>query len=119
LSSKPKILADENIPRSTIQLLRSSGYDAISVWEVNPGISNDQVVQLSIRDQRIIITFDKDFGRIALTSPEIPGVMLMLVPPVNPEYIALRIISALKAVGNPYSKLIVVRRKTVRVIPLR
>ena len=63
--SKPKILADENIPRNIIQSLRSSGYDIVSVWEINPGISDEQVVQLSIREQRIIIIFDKDFGRIA------------------------------------------------------
>jgi len=119
LSSKPKILADENIPRTTIQFLQRYGYDIVSVWEVNPGLSDEQVVHFSIRNQRIIITFDKDFGRIALTNPGIPGVMLMRIPPVNPEYIANRIISALETVGNPYGKLIVVRKKTVRIIPLR
>lgn len=119
MSSKPKVLADENVPRSTIQSLRDSGYDVLSVWEVNPGMSDEQVVQFSIRDRRIIVTFDKDFGRIALTNPNIPGVMLMRIPPVNPEYITYRITSALEAVENPIGKLIVVRRKTVRVIPLR
>ncbi len=119
MSSKPKILADENIPRTTIRSLRSSGYDVVSVWEVKPGISDEQVVQLSIREKRIIITFDKDFGRIALTNPGIPGVMLMRFLPVDPEYIANRIISALEAVGDPYGKLVVVRRRTVRIIPLR
>ncbi len=94
--SKPKILADENIPRTTIQSLRSSGYDVVSVWEVNPGLGDDQVVQLSIRNQRIIITFDKDFGRLALTNPNIPGVILMRIPPKNPEYITHRILSALE-----------------------
>ncbi len=119
MSSKPKILADENIPRTAIQSLRSLGYDVVSVWEVNPGISDEQVVQLAIREKRIIITFDKDFGRIALTNPNVPGVILMRIPPVNPEYITNRIISALKSVENPYDKLIIVRRNTVRIIPLR
>ena len=119
MSSKPKILADENIPKSTVQLLRSSSYDVVSIWEVNPGMSDKQVVQFSIREKRIIITFDKDFGRIALTNPDIPGVMLLRIPPANPEYITNRIISALESVGNPYGKLIVVRRKTIRIIPLR
>ncbi len=119
MSSKPKILADENIPRTTIQSLRSLGYDIVSVWEVNPGISDEQVVQVSIREKRIIITFDKDFGRIALTNPNVPGVMLMRIPLVNPEYITNRIISALKSVENPYDRLVVVRRNTIRMIPLR
>ncbi len=119
MSSKPKILADENIPRTTIQSLRSLGYDVVSVWEVNPGMNDEQVVQLSIREKRIIITFDKDFGRTALTNPNVPGVILMRIPPANPEYITNRIISTLKSVENPYDKLIVVRRNTIRIIPLR
>ena len=119
MSSKPKILADENIPKTTIQFLRRLGYDVVSVWEVNPGISDEQVVQLSIKEKRIIITFDKDFGRIALTNPNVLGVVLMRIPPASPEYITNRIISALKSVENPYDKLIVVRRETIRIIPLR
>ena len=119
MSLKPKILADENIPRTTINSLRRLGYDVVSVWEVNPGISDEQVVQLSIREKRIIVTFDKDFGRIALTNPNVPGVMLMRIPPANPEYITNRIISALRAVENLYGKLIIVRRKTIRIIPLK
>lgn len=54
MSLEPKILADENIPRSTVQSLRDAGYDAVSVWEVGPGMSDDEVVRLSVRDQRII-----------------------------------------------------------------
>ena len=45
--------------------------------------------------------------------------MLMQIPSASPEYTTHRVISALEAIENPYSKLIVVRRKTVRVIPLR
>jgi len=119
LSLTPKILADENIPRNTIQALRSSGYDVVSIWEVKPGLSDDQIIQLSIKDQRIIITFDKDFGRLALTNPSIPGILLLRIPPKNPEYITHRILSALATVEKPYGKLVIVRKKTVRIIPLR
>ncbi len=52
MSLKPKILADENIPRTTIQSLGSLGYDVVSVWEINPGISDEQVIQLSIRGKK-------------------------------------------------------------------
>ena len=117
--SKPRILADENIPRTAIQILRGRGYDVVSVWEISPGMSDEQIVQLAIRERRVIITFDKDFGRIALTNPGTPGVILLRTPPVNPEYIARRIVSALETVGNPYDKLIIVRKRSLRVIPLR
>lgn len=119
MSLKPKFLADENVPKTTIQALRESGHDVLSVWEIKPGLSNDLVVQLSVREQRIIITFDKDFGRYALTNPDIPGVLLLRIPPRNPTYITNRILSALAATSNPYGKLIIVRRRTVKIIPIR
>jgi len=118
LSSKPKILADENVPRSTVQSLRSSGFDIVSVWEVKPGLSDDEIVQLAVNEERIIITFDKDFGRLALTNPAIPGLLLLRVSPINPEYVTRRILSALDAVENPYGKLVIVRKRTVKIIPL-
>jgi len=119
LSSKPKMLADENIPRSTIQSLQSSGFDIVSIWEVKPGLSDDEVVQLAVGEDRIIITFDKDFRRLALTNPAIPGLLLLRVPPINPKYVTSRILSALNTIGNPYGKLTVVRKRTVKIIPLR
>ncbi len=116
--SKPKLLADENIPRTAIITLREKGYDVVSVWELSPGMSDEEVVELGIKERRIIISFDKDFGRIALLKPNIPGVILLRIPPLNPAYIAERILSALSSVDNPYGKLIIIRKMTIRVITL-
>ena len=66
MSSKPKLLADENIPRSVIVKLRSKGYDVLSIWESSPGISDGEVVQLAVKTGRAIITFDKDFGLLVI-----------------------------------------------------
>lgn len=38
--SKPRLLADENIPRSTVIELRNRGYDVLWVPEVKPGLSD-------------------------------------------------------------------------------
>jgi len=64
---------------------------------VKPGLSDDEIVHLAVNEERLIITFDKDFGRLALTNPAIPGLLLLRVPPINPEYVARRILSALDA----------------------
>jgi len=116
--SKPKLLADENIPRTTITLLRERGYDIASVYELKPGMSDEEVVELAVREQRIIMTFDKDFGRTTISKPGIPGVILLRIPPLSPQYIAERILSALERIGDPRDKLIIVRRKTVKIVPL-
>jgi len=116
---KLRLLADENIPRTVIITLREREYDIASVWELRPGMSDEEVAELAIRESRIIITFDKDFGRIALLKPSVPGIVLLRIPPLNPLYIAERILSALEIIENPYNKLIIVRKRTIKIIILR
>ncbi len=91
--SKPRLLVDENIPRTVVLKLRETGYDIVSVWELRPGMSDEEVVELATKELRIIVTFDKDFGRLALLKPNIPGVILLRIPPLNPTYIAERTLS--------------------------
>ena len=116
--SKLRLLADKNIPRTVIIALREKGYDVASVWELRPGMS-EEVVELAIKESRIIITFDKDFGRIALLKPNITGIILLRIPPLNPLYIVERILSVLERIENPYGKLILVRKRTIKIITLR
>ncbi len=117
--SGPRLLADENIPRSVVSALRSRGFDIVSVQEIRPGMSDEEVVELAKRELRVIITFDKDFGRIALLEPGVPGLVLLRIPPRDPNYIAQRILSALERVGDPRGKFIIVRKRTVKIIRLR
>lgn len=112
--SKPRLLADENIPRTVITTLREKGYDVVSVWELKPGMSDEEVVKLAIKESRIIITFDKDFGRIALLKPNIMGVIPLRIPPLNPLYVVEKVLSALERIENPYDKLIIVRKRTIK-----
>jgi len=49
-----KLLADENVPLETIEVLKREGVNVASVMELSPGLSN--------REGRVLVTFDKDFG---------------------------------------------------------
>jgi len=109
---KTRLLVDENIPRTAITTLREKRYDIASVWELRPGMSDEEVVELVTKESRIIITFDKDFGRIALFKPSVPGIILLRIPTLNPLYIVERI-------EDPYNKLIIVRKRTIKIIMLR
>jgi len=42
--SKPRILVDENMPKTAIQILRNFSFDVIPVWEIRPRLSDDDVV---------------------------------------------------------------------------
>ena len=56
------ILADENIEQRIITKLRESGIEVYSIYESARGISDEQVIKLSLDPPRIILTEDKDFG---------------------------------------------------------
>lgn len=58
-----RLLADENVPLASIRLLRTAGWD---VAEVVRGATDMAALALAAREQRVIVTFDRDFGRLAV-----------------------------------------------------
>ena len=63
-----KFLVDECLGYSVTKWLQSHGYDVVSIVEVSPGISDDQVLHKALLENRILITMDKDFGDIVFRS---------------------------------------------------
>ncbi len=54
-------LANENIPLRSIKVLREKGFDVKSISECFPGVSDKEVLILAKKEQRIVLTFDKDY----------------------------------------------------------
>jgi len=59
-----KFLVDENAGRSIVRHLRSLGHDVVSIQECCPGIEDLEVCVRANREGRIIVTIDKDFGKL-------------------------------------------------------
>ena len=59
-----KLLLNENIPSAGVQLLRDEEFDIVSVGEDFKGISDREVIELAILEERIIVTFDRDYGEL-------------------------------------------------------
>ena len=59
-----RFLANENFPDPSIVLLRADGHDVRSIRTEHPGISDPQVIALAQEEDRIILTFDKDYGEL-------------------------------------------------------
>lgn len=57
-----KFLSDENLPRSILRYLRSQGHNVKDIQEEGlRGLPDEQIVEIASREERIIITYDKDF----------------------------------------------------------
>lgn len=56
-----KFLADENVPLCIIQQLEEKGIDIKHVATTHIGITDEEVINLANKDNRVLITFDSDF----------------------------------------------------------
>lgn len=59
-----QLLANENFPRLSVEFLRSAGYDVTYVAEDFKSISDEAVMSLAIKQERTILTFDRDYGEL-------------------------------------------------------
>lgn len=66
-----KIFANENLFEPIIDYLRSLGNDVLSIRDCGlSGISDDEVYEMACKENRVIITMDKDFTRIFRFPPQ-------------------------------------------------
>lgn len=60
-----KFLTDENISPSLIKAIRRKGYDVKDIKELKRfGISDNDVLNIANKEDRIILTHDKDFANL-------------------------------------------------------
>ena len=64
-----KVLLDQNLPRRAAPLLRSMGWDAVHVGDVNLARASDQqIIEWALRQERVCVTRDADFHRLLAVS---------------------------------------------------
>lgn len=115
-----KLLADENIPRKTVQSLIQRGIDITSVTDTSPGLSDRAVLELGNVNDRVIVTFDKDFGELIFRDRlDARGLILLRFTPTSSEQIAEKIVQALTRQTTIKNKIIVVKEDRIRVTPIR
>jgi predicted nuclease of predicted toxin-antitoxin system len=59
-----RLIADENIPRVAVDALRSAGHDVVSIAEADAGLSDAEILVLASATDRVLVTFDRDFGEL-------------------------------------------------------
>ncbi len=80
-------LANENIALSVTRLLTESGHDVVRVADEMPGASDRQVLEQAISDDRIVLTFDRDYGELIFRhkARNVPGVVYFRLAPASPD----------------------------------
>jgi predicted nuclease of predicted toxin-antitoxin system len=90
---------NENFPREAVEALRWRGHDVVWARTDSPGASDEDVLQRATAEERLVVTFDKDFGVLAfrsgLAAPS--GVVLFWISPRSPSYVARIAVSLLES----------------------
>jgi predicted nuclease of predicted toxin-antitoxin system len=110
-----KFLVDECAGKRLATLLVKAGYDVILVGDSKPSSSDEEVLSKAEGEERILITDDKDFGKLIFRSEKpSSGVILIRTTTTNPEERFKLLIKTLEST-NPKGKFIIVREKAVKV----
>ena len=89
-----RLLVDANIRGNVLELLRDASHDVLSIYEAARGLTDEEVLELAVRESRILVTLDKtDFGALIFQgqSPHPPAVILFRMRGITltdtPEFI--------------------------------
>ena len=97
-----KLLANENIPLASSEYLLTEGHDILHVGNINPSITDREVINWAIQEDRIILTFDRDYGTLVFKDGlKPPGVIYLRLVNFSPQYPGIFVQSLIQ--GNTFS----------------
>ena len=92
-----RFLANEDFPAPSTAVLREAGHDVKCIQEDRPGISDEEVIGIARSEERVILTFDKDYGEIIFKygSVDPPAVIFLRYRGPDPSQAARFVIDLL------------------------
>ena len=76
-----KFVIDESVPIAIARSLAADGHDISSIAESTAGIDDSSVLSISLDERAVLITADKDFGKLVfLERRSAVGVLLIRLP---------------------------------------
>lgn len=114
-------VADEGIDGPIVEVLRENKHYVWYVAEMDPGISDEEVLSLANRENALLLTQDKDFGDLVFRqNRSSPGVILIRMAGLPPSTKATLV---LKSIVQHQSELLqaftVITPDNIRIRPKR
>ena len=83
-----RLLANENYSRASVLALRNNWYDIVSIREDNPSIKDHKVIDITIKEERLILTFDRNYGELVFKKGLKPnnGILYLRIDIFAPGY---------------------------------
>ncbi len=91
-----RFLTNENVPGPVAATLRERGHDVVAVKESLPGAADRTVLERAHAEERVVVTFDKDFGELAVRFQlPVVGVILLRLGGSSPDADNRRAVAAI------------------------
>ncbi len=97
-----RFLANENFPLDAVKALRQLGHDVVWIRTESPGITDPEVLSRAQAENRILLTFDKDFGELAFRAnlPSTVGIILFRIKTPSSTVVAQKVVIAIALRDN-------------------
>jgi len=100
-----RFLADESCDFAVVRALRTAGFDVLSISESTPRAEDSEVIGLALREERIVLTEDKDFGRLVYShGQETLGVIFLRFPTSARRQISKDVVNLVKQQGEKLAR---------------
>ena len=115
-----RILANENFPKEAVDYLREKSHDVAWVRAEAPGSSDREVLSRAQSEDRVLLTFDKDFGELAFRSglPATCGIILLRFTATSPDHVAKTVAAVLRDRTDWIGNFSVIEDLRIRMTPL-
>jgi predicted nuclease of predicted toxin-antitoxin system len=96
-----RFLADESCDFAVVRALREAGHDVVAVADSALSAPDDKILRLALREQRILLTEDKDFGQWVFANRRATGgVIFLRYPSSARENIAVALVRLVQKHGD-------------------
>ncbi|MDP8925206.1 MAG: DUF5615 family PIN-like protein [Chloroflexota bacterium] len=111
-----KFLIDESADARLAIHLRNLGHDVTLVaTDYSPATKDSEVLRIAVREQRILITFDRDFGELVFKQQQPhAGVLYFRLGPIDLSVEISRLDHVLATYADRLDHFLTITRKAVR-----
>lgn len=116
-----RLLANENVPGDAVTSLRKRGHDVLWIRTEHPGLDDESVLKIAQAENRVLLTFDKDFGSLAFQkgAKAVEGIILFRIPKKSPAFVSGLITSVLESRNDWRGHFAVVEEDRIRMKQLK
>ena len=115
------LLGDQNIREAVVEHFRSEGFDVLSAREGDlPGSADERLFELAIANGLVIVTHDRDFGRLAMfAANHPPGIVYLRPGHLSTDFTIAMVVGLLEANPDVEPPFLIVAEQTTRGLVLR